>query len=96
MLQGCDSWGQRDNASVGSNAWLSVLCRHTNKFAALAGIGCSSVGVANLEITAGGFQHYLVLGMNFKTLWHWVGSIVFHGKEPLIPSSLCLKVALQH
>lgn len=60
--------GTGDNASVGSNACLSVLCRHTNKFAALAGIGCSSVGVANLEITAGGFQHYPALGMNFKTL----------------------------
>lgn len=81
---------------MGSNAWLSVLHRHTKKFAALAGIDCSSVGVANLEITAGGFQHYPALGINFKTLWHWVGSIVFHGKEQFMPSSLCLKVALQH
>lgn len=29
--------------------------------------------------------------MNFKTLWRWVGSIVFHGKEQFMPSSLCLK-----
>lgn len=77
---------------MGSNAWLSVLHSHTNKFAALAGIGCSSVGVANLEITAGGFQYYPTLGINFKTplalgwvyCFPWQRAV--HAQLPLPPS----------
>lgn len=60
--------GDRGQCQRGEQCLPVSFVQTQKQVSTLAGIGCSSFGVANLEITAGGFQHYPALGMNFKTL----------------------------